>query len=217
MARPLDVLNVVGHDLFNPGAKSPWGDEWLVMMEWSPSFRRAQKLEGLKAGLDGRRAGVDGYDARYDDLIARCIERNPRVLFDFHHNGGGYPGVTGLYPPGNEAAKRIAELACRALAEAQGTKYRGVRDSAGEDGRPRAWTGKETESADGNWYPAGSVLKLLDELKPPILPVVLEFYDGSVKSDFDAAMAAFKSGASQAALAGAVVQFFAELDGGASV
>jgi len=210
----IDVLNVIGHDLKNPGARGYYGRaERYELGAWVPSFVRAQRAINLQAKLDMRRVEVEGYDARYDDLIARCTHRNPRILYDYHHNSGGkYGGVVCIVPPGNNVAGQLARKVGPAIAAVQGTRFRGVTTNEGADGKPRSWTGQETQSPDGNWYPAGPTLRLLDELPATIIPVVLEFYDGDDKGDYDAALTAFKANKTQTALAKATAEFLAELD-----
>jgi len=202
--RPLDVMLTIGHDLWGPGARGQGIPERYFMGAWAPAFARSLRVAGFRTAIDYRRI-EDGED-RYQQLIARCSTRAPRVLIDLHFNSGGYPGVGGLHRPGHTSGRRLVELVTRYLSEAQGTKAHPPRDHAGADGRPRAWTGTETQSADGQWYPAGSPLYLL-ELPDPIVPVVLELFDGSVEADHASAVAALRAGKTQAALTRAVSEF----------
>ena len=192
------IINVVGHDLISPGAVGQGIPERYLLGAWVPIYVRAQRAAGLRAGVDYRRVEDGDYDARYSALVARCIERKPRIVLDYHFNSGGYPGVLCIHSPGSEAGRELAATISAAVSAAHGTRDLGARDNAGIDGRPRAWGASDV--VDGRYYPAGPVLRLL-ELPPPTIAVVIELFDGSVEADHHAATASMRAGRSQAALA----------------
>lgn len=204
MAR-LDVAFVIGHDAHAPGTRGHGPGEHFLGRAFAGDFRRAFKAEGLRCRLIYRREGL-GLADQYTDLIARLVALDPRCGLDLHQNGGGYPGSRTIHggPGAGLGAARLADATATAFATAQGTADKGGYAQLGADGRPRAWTGHETESADGKWYPAGNVLQLL-ELPMPF--VVLEPFDCTDRADYDAGLAALLSGESPRALARAVAAF----------
>lgn len=206
MGRQVDVALVVGHSVASPGSHCAHASEFYFWSHWVRSLAEPMRAQGLKVRVVRRDHRITGWTERQLDLVERLVAMGPRVVLDLHHNGGGYPGSYALHTPGDEDSRTWAVTCAKATAAATGTRCRGVGDSAGADGRPRSWTGKETESSDGKWYPAGSPLYLLET---GITTAVLEPFDGSVRDDYEAGLAALRSGVYQAELAAAVAEYLA--------
>lgn len=200
-----DVLLTIGHSGLSPGTSAVNGiPECFTMRTWAPSIARAIRMEGYRCKVRHRKEEVSGWEARQFALVAEVEGLSPRLLVDLHHNGGGYPGSTAIFPPGDEASEKAAETLARGMATAIQNRYLGVRNHDDGFGVPRAWSGGEVESPDGKWYPSGSELFLLSRTSSSTLRVILEPYDGTVDQDWQKAMVAFKTGVFQAGLARAV-------------
>lgn len=208
----IDVVLVTGHDARNPGARAYNGiPENYHARAWAPTFARAIRTHELADPYESsltcrvvhRRDGLN-LDDQYDDLLKRIRRLDPGCVLDLHHNAGGYPGSTAI--ASGAASYNLATMCGRALALAQHNKWLGVRDHTALDGRPRAWRGDEKQHTDGKWYPAGTVLRLL-ELDCPV--AILEPFDGTDEEDYRKAITALVVGRAQAALAEAIAEFFA--------
>ncbi len=209
MAKQCAVVFVVGHSGLSAGASGQGIPEAYFWARWVPSIARACRAREIKAKVRHRWEEAGSWTDRQTALYEHLNTLNADLLVDVHFNGGTKGGSVGLFRPGHARSEQAAVSISAAIAAAQGTRSLRCYDSAGADGVPRSWTGKETESADGKWYPAGSELVLLSRTEPAAA-VVLEPFEGSVASDYAAGLAALKSGATQAAIADAVADLLVE-------
>lgn len=188
----VDIVLCTGHDLHpgNDGAVGQGIAECWFWRAWAPSIARAIRRADLTCRIRHRHEEVATWGMRQLDLVDRVNRLSPRLVIDLHFNAynATVKGVAAIHHPDSAQGLQAAEVLIEAVSKAQGTKALPAQP------RTESWSGSEFTILTRTTSPA----------------VIIEPFFGDVVSDYEAALMALRSGATQEAIASALVDLMVE-------